>query len=83
MTKVSPNNENETISDISTTFEFEISEFMTKVDPKNWNETKSLFFHGTYSTLAPYLFCQEILKHFNDFQNQDYFVYNQTMEIKY
>ena len=74
MTKMSLSNENETISDISTTFEFDISQFMTKVGPKNGNKTKSLFFHGTYSSLAPYLIYQEILKYFNDFQKRDYSV---------
>ena len=58
MTKVSPNNENETISDISTTFEFEISEFMTKVDPKNGERNKiiilpwDIFKSGTISFLS-------------------------------
>ena len=71
---MSLSNENETISDISTTFEFDISQFMTKVDPKNGNKTKSLLFHGTYSSLAPCLIYQEILKYFNDFQKRDYSV---------
>ena len=43
-------------------------------------------FHGTYLNLTAYLFYQNILKYFNDFQNRNFSVlwlkWTQTMEMK-
>ena len=45
-----------------------------------------IFFLGTYSKLTPYFFYQKILRHFNDFQNQNFSVswlqLTQTIEMK-
>ena len=48
---------------------------MTKVNPNNGNETKSGIFHGTFSNLTSYIFCQKILKYFNNSQNQTFSVF--------
>ena len=55
-------------------WKLKIPSFMTKVNPNNINETKSDIFPLAYSNLIPYLFFQKILKHFNDFQNQNFSV---------
>ena len=45
---------------------------MTKKNLNNGNKAKSDIFHGTYSNLTAYLFYQDILKYFNDFQNRNF-----------
>ena len=60
--------------------------FMTKVNPNNGNETISDILAWTYLNLTQHIFCQKILKYFNDFQNWKFQVlwlnWAQTMEMK-
>ena len=69
MTKVNPNNANETKTVI---FPWEILKFLsftTKVNANNGNKTKSDIFYGTYSNLTSFFIGHKILKYFNNFCN--------------
>ena len=44
---------------------------MSKVDPNNGNETKSDFFHGTYSNLTSFFVGSKILKNLIGFHNEN------------
>ena len=46
---------------------------MTKVKPNNGNETKSdVFSWDIFKSDSIFFFCQNILKYFSDFQNQNF-----------
>ena len=44
---------------------------MSKADPNNGNETKSDFFHGTYSNLTSFFVGSKILKNLIGFHNEN------------
>ena len=83
MTKVNPNNANETKtaifpwdvfkSDVIYFFFFQkilkFLSFTTKVNANNGNKTKSDIFYGTYSNLTSFFIGHKILKYFNNFCN--------------
>ena len=57
---------------------------MTKVSPNNGHETKSDILPSDifkFDTDHIFLY-QRLLKYFNDFQNQNFSVWTQTMELK-
>ena len=45
---------------------------MTKVSRAREMKQNQISFHGTYLNLTAYLFYQNILKYFNDFQNRNF-----------